>query len=128
MKKQLLTTLSIFAFSISAFAQSPCSDLFISEYVVGSGNNRALELYNPTSSAIDLSDYQVGRFRSGSGTPMLLQLSGTIQPNDTYVIAMDKRDPNGTGNEVPIDAALEAVADTFVNPVFTKNCPISPIG
>lgn len=43
-----------------------------------------------------------------------------IQAGDTYVIALDKRDPNGTGFEEPIDPALVAVADTFVNPVYVQ--------
>ena len=84
----------------------------------GSGNNRALELFNPTTDTIDLSNYQIGRFRDGSGTPMLLQLSGQIGPLQTYVIAHDKRDPNGTGAEEPISPLLAALADTFVNPVY----------
>jgi hypothetical protein len=88
--------------------------------VVGSGNNRALELYNPTQNPIDLSTYKVGRFRDGSGTPMLLDLSGTIASLSTYVIVIDKRDPNGTGFEEPVDAMLEAVGDTFVNPVYDQ--------
>lgn len=118
MKKIVLITLSAIA-SFATQAQD-CSDLFISEYVVGTGNNRALELYNPTNAAIDLSPYKVGRFRDGSGTPMLLSLAGTIQPYSTYVIVVDKRNPNGTGLEAPIDAALEAVADTFVNPTYVQ--------
>lgn len=97
-----------------------CSELFISEYVVGSGNNRALELYNPTQNSIDLGTYKVGRFRDGSGTPMLLDLAGTIGSFDTYVIVIDKQDPNGTGFDEPVDAALAAVADTFVNPVYVQ--------
>jgi predicted extracellular nuclease len=97
-----------------------CSELFISEYVTGSGNNRALELYNPTNAAIDLSQYSVGRFRDGSGTPMLVALAGTIAAKGTYVVVVDKRDPNGTGLETPVDAALQAVADTFVNPVYVQ--------
>ena len=32
-----------------------CTDLFISEYIEGSYNNKAIELYNPTNEAIDLS-------------------------------------------------------------------------
>ena len=97
-----------------------CSELFISEYVVGSGNNRALELYNPTQNSIDLGTYKVGRFRDGSGTPMLLDLAGTIASYGTYVIVIDKQDPNGTGFDEPVDAALAAVADTFVNPVYVQ--------
>lgn len=120
MKKLVLLSLSVIA-SFAVQAQQDCSDLFISEYVVGSGNNRALELYNPTQNAIDLGTYKVGRFRDGSGTPMLLDLAGTIPSLGTYVIVVDKRDPNGTGFEEPVDAALMAVADTFVNPVYVQS-------
>jgi len=118
MKRLLLLTLSVItSFSIQA---QDCDDLFISEYVVGSGNNRALEIYNPTDAAVDLFGYKVGRFRDGSGTPMLLDLAGTIPAFGTYVIAIDKRDPNGTGFEEQVDLAIQAVADTFVNPVYVQ--------
>lgn len=118
MKKLVLLSLAVIAsFNIQA---QDCSDLFISEYVVGSGNNRALELYNPTQNAIDLAGYKVGRFRDGSGTPMLLELAGTVPALGTYVIAIDKRDPNGTGFEEQVDPAIQAVADTFVNPVYDQ--------
>ena len=121
MKKLLLLFIST-AISSAILAQSlDCSELFISEYVVGSGNNRALELYNPTDAPIDLAQYKVGRFRDGSGTPMLLSLAGTIASYGTYVIVVDKRNPNGTGLEAPVDPALEAVADTFVNPVYVQS-------
>ena len=119
MKKTLLSI--VFTAAASSMIAQDCSELFISEYVVGSGNNRALELYNPTQNAIDLSTYKVGRFRDGSGTPMLLDLAGTIPSYSTYVIVVDKRDPSGTGFEEPVDAALEAVADTFVNPVYVES-------
>jgi len=36
------------------------SDLFFSEYVEGSSSNKALEIYNPTDAAIDLSGYTIG--------------------------------------------------------------------
>ncbi len=120
MKKQLLV-LSLCTISLASQAQvTDCSEVFISEYVVGTGNNRALELYNPTSEAINLAGYKVGRFRDGSGTPMLVELSGTIPSLGTYVIVVDKRDQNGTGFEEPVDAALLAVADAFVNPVYVQ--------
>jgi len=117
--RKLVPAFALIAIVNQAQAQD-CSELFISEYVTGSGNNRALELYNPTNQAIDLADYKVGRFRDGSGTPMLLSLAGTIAAKGTYVIVVDKRDPNGTGLEAPVDAALQAVADTFVNPVYVQ--------
>lgn len=120
MKKLLLVAFTgLISTGIQAQTQD-CSELFISEYVVGSGNNRALELYNPTNAPINLEQYKVGRFRDGSGTPMLLSLAGTIGAYSTYVIVVDKRDPNGTGLEAPADMALQAVADTFVNPVYVQ--------
>lgn len=123
--KKLLPILTTTLISGSILAQD-CSELFISEYVVGSGNNRALELYNPTDAPIDLAGYNVGRFRDGAGTPMLLNaetgmLSGTIPANGTYVIVVDKQNPNGTGFEEPVDDALIAVADVFVNPIYVQS-------
>ena len=118
--KRTLLSIAFTAAASSMIAQD-CSELFISEYVVGSGNNRALELYNPTANSIDLSTYKVGRFRDGSGTPMLLDLSGTIASLSTFVIVIDKQDPNGTGFDEPVDAALAAVADVFVNPVYVQS-------
>ena len=45
--KRTLFILSVFiGFSLNA---QVCSDLFISEYVEGPGNNNAIEIYNPTS-------------------------------------------------------------------------------
>ena len=79
-----------------------CTDLFISEYVEGSYNNKAIELYNPTSDAIDLSNYALSRWSNGQTTPLNTILSGTIAANDAFVIALDKRDPNGEGYEAPL--------------------------
>jgi predicted extracellular nuclease len=47
-------------------AQGNCTELFISEYVEGWSNNKALEIYNPTSQAINLSGYFVSRYSNGS--------------------------------------------------------------
>ena len=118
MKRLLL--LSLLTASFAGVQAQGCADIFISEYVEGSGNNKAIEIYNPTAAAIDMSGYQMGRFRDGSGSPMLVGLFGSIGPYETYVVALDKRVQSGTGNEEPIDAALEAVADTFVNPVYVQ--------
>ena len=79
-----------------------CTDLFISEYVEGSYNNKAIELYNPTSDAIDLSNYALSRWSNGSQQPLRTVLSGTIEANDAFVVGLDKRDPNGEGYETPL--------------------------
>lgn len=102
MKNLLLA--AIFALTTAtAFAQ-PCSNLFISEYVEGSSFNKAVEIYNPTSNTVDLSNYRlILRGFNGSGNlfpPDTLQLSGSLAPSATYVVA-----------NVDADANLLALAD-----------------
>ena len=56
----------------AALAAEPtvASDLFISEYVEGSGSNKAVEIYNGTGVEVDLSQYTLVMVNfSGSGTP-----------------------------------------------------------
>jgi hypothetical protein len=100
MKK--IIPLIIFVFTtLGLFAQ--CDELFISQYVEGRNNNKALELYNPTDAAIELSDYSVGRFSNGGTTYAGIEIpSATIAAYGTYVIVLEKLDPNGTGQEYPI--------------------------
>ncbi|MBU0712671.1 lamin tail domain-containing protein [bacterium] len=75
-------------------------DLFFSEYIEGSSNNKALEIYNPTGAAVDLSHYTVKQANGGSGwgsvtidnvlySPdkrYILPLSGALNAGDVYVI------------------------------------------
>ncbi len=44
------------------------TDLFISEYIEGSSNNKAIEIYNGTGQSVNLSDYSVKLFANGSET------------------------------------------------------------
>lgn len=63
--------------------------VFISEYIEGGSFNKALELYNPGSSAIDLAagKYTFLRYANGQTTANADALIGTIPANGTYVIA-----------------------------------------
>lgn len=64
------------------------SDLFFSEYIEGSSNNKAIEIFNGTGGPIDLSNYKVCLFANGSLTPTnTLNLTGTLNHLDVYVIA-----------------------------------------
>jgi hypothetical protein len=121
MKKSLLAILT-FASGFT-FAQD-CAKIFISEYVEGWSNNKALEIYNPTSAPIDLSQYFVARYSNGSTTATVansVQLSGTIAPYDVHVAVLDKRDPNGTGQEAPIWDSLNVRGDGFYSPVYNTS-------
>lgn len=121
MKKSLLTVLT---FSSGLTFAQDCAKIFISEYVEGWSNNKALEIYNPTSAPIDLSQYFVARYSNGSTTATganAIQLSGTIAPYDVFVAVLDKRDPNGTGQEAPIWDSLNVRGDGFYCPVYNTS-------
>lgn len=119
MKRLLLLMFAVFITALS-YTQE-CTELFISEYVEGSGNNKAIEIFNPTNEAIDLSAYQLVRYSNGGTEPNAVGLSGTIEPRETFVVVLDKRDPNGTGLEVPVDSVLQTKADLFLCPVYEVN-------
>lgn len=65
------------------------TDLLISEYIEGSSFNKAIELYNGTGNSIDLAAglYTLQAYFNGSTTPTTLNLTGTIAPNDVFVLA-----------------------------------------
>lgn len=113
--KQTLLLFSVFI-SASLAAQNTCNELFISEYVEGWSNNKALEIYNPTNNPINLSGYFVSRYSNGATTATVsnsVQLSGTIAAKSVYVGVLQKLDPNGTGQEAPVWDSLQARADGF---------------
>jgi endonuclease I/chitodextrinase len=62
------------------------TELFFSEYVEGSGNNKAIEIVNLTDNAIDLSTYSIKKQSNGAGNWINeFPLSGTINVNDVFV-------------------------------------------
>ncbi|MFI7577953.1 lamin tail domain-containing protein [Micromonospora sp. NPDC049497] len=71
-------------------ASAAPTDLFISEYVEGSSNNKAIELFNGTGAAIDLASggYQLQLYFNGATTPATsLALTGTVAAGDAFVLA-----------------------------------------
>lgn len=72
-----------------AHAAAP-TDVFFSEYIEGSSNNKALEIYNGTGAAIDLAagGYNVQMFFNGNPVSTLtINLTGTVADGDVYVLA-----------------------------------------
>lgn len=96
--------LSVFTFLIlttAGFSQN--CDLFFSEYLEGSSNNKAVEIYNPLNTAVDLADYKIYRYNNGSPTPTdSLQMVGNLNPGAVYV----------AGNPSAI-ASILSVSDTL---------------
>jgi hypothetical protein len=122
MIKKILTFSFLFILVNDFNAQSnDCSQLFISEYVEGWENNKALEIYNPTGTNINLAGYFITLYANGSSTATVansVQLSGIVPAHGVFVAVLDKRDPNGVGQEVPVWDSLQARADGFYCPLF----------
>jgi hypothetical protein len=86
---------------------TPTATLFISEYVEGSSNNKAVEIYNPTASAIDLGaeSCQVLVYTNGSSSVSgTVTLTGSIASGGTHIVA---------SSQTPIAPAVSAAAQQF---------------
>ncbi len=71
-------------------AQAATTELFFTEYIEGSSNNKALEIYNDTGAAIDLGagSYTVQMFFNGSASAGLtINLTGSVANGDVFVLA-----------------------------------------
>lgn len=121
MKKILLSSF-IALISVTLMSQD-CSNLFFSEYVEGSANNKTLEIYNPTNSPVDLSLYVIKRYSNGSPFPSEeLTLSGTLQPKDVVVVTNGQTDSlwvtNGGYWSLPISDELYALGDLHCSGIY----------
>ena len=66
------------------------TDLFIAEYIEGSSNNKALEIYNGTGAAIDRAAWQyvIQTYYNGNTTANLtISLTGTVAAGDVFVLS-----------------------------------------
>lgn len=76
--------------AITTNGSSVANELFFSEYVEGSSNNKALEIVNLTNADIDISIYSIKRQTNGGINgdewEFNLPLTGIIKSQDVYVI------------------------------------------
>ncbi|MCX4029031.1 ExeM/NucH family extracellular endonuclease [Endozoicomonas sp. SM1973] len=69
------------------------AEIIISEYSEGKSYNKAIELYNPTSQPINLTNYQLTKYTNGDlNKTATLSLNGTLAPKATFVISHVKAD------------------------------------
>ena len=67
------------------------TDLFFSEYVEGSSNNKYLEIYNGTGATVDLSDYKIELYVNGQTNVKTTEiLSGTLGNGKVVVFKHSK--------------------------------------
>ena len=75
---------------ISVTGQSGPTELLFSEYVEGTSNNKAVEIYNGTGAAVNLASgaYDSQGYHNGSATATFtVALTGTVAGGDVYVLA-----------------------------------------
>ncbi|MEM9861738.1 MAG: lamin tail domain-containing protein [Myxococcota bacterium] len=76
--------------------------LIISEYVEGSGFNKAIELFNASGDTVDLGDCTLTlRITCGSGASTSHTLSGSLAPGETYVICNSRIASPGACDDSP---------------------------
>ncbi len=87
-RKNSLALLWLLAATAVPAAAAP-DDLFFSEYVEGSSNNKALEIYNGTGEAIDLGagGYNVLMSFNGGTSTVVTNLVGSVPSGDVFVLA-----------------------------------------
>ncbi|MEL6844154.1 MAG: lamin tail domain-containing protein, partial [Bacteroidota bacterium] len=104
----LLFLVGMLGLSYTTYGQ--CNDLFFSEYIEGSSNNKAIEIYNASSMAFDLTDVQIHRYNNGgTSNPDTLDLPGMLMPYDVYVAG----NPNAVTTITAVSDTLDDV--TFFN-------------
>ncbi len=109
----LLAVAVALAACFAGAASAAPTELFFSEYVEGSSNNKALEIFNGTGAAVTLTgSYDIQIFANGSPTATAtIPLTGSVPDGDVFVLARSTA-----------VAAVLAVADqTTTNFLFNGN-------
>ena len=84
-----------------------CAELFLSEYTEGTGTNKVLEIYNPTTDTVDLTSYSIEIFANGGTTPNnTISLTGSLNPYKVHVLANNTADVEFTSKADQLSAAL----------------------
>jgi endonuclease I len=83
------------------------NELFFSEYVEGGGYNKAIEIVNLTSSAVDLAGYSIKKQSNGAGDWIdeLFLNSGSVQSittGDVFVVINDLADSEELNNQADL--------------------------
>lgn len=85
-----LSAIALLVLGFASGSASAASELFFSEYIEGSSNNKALEIYNGTGAAVDLAagNYVIQMYFNGNTAPATtIVLTGTVADGDVFVLA-----------------------------------------
>lgn len=128
-----------FAAYTTAEPQIP-ANLFFSEYIEGSSNNKALEIYNPTDAEVSLNGFTIEQSSNGDDWEYYHYFpeGATIAAGDVYVIITDQVDTelfdHANADEVlgfpsPVHHnGNDARAVTFIDPIYGDTTRLDVIG
>jgi uncharacterized protein len=92
------------------FTSCVSADLYFSEYVEGSSNNKALEIYNNSNASVDLSGYKLEFYFNGNTSAASnIALTGSIAAKGVYVLA------NSNANSAILAVANQTSALSWYN-------------
>lgn len=90
--KKVTTLFSALVITLIGFTSIQAQEaLIISEYIEGSSNNKAIELYNTTNAAVSLENYRLAQSVNGGGWEFYHEFpaDAEIGANSTYVLLND---------------------------------------
>lgn len=101
----------LLAVAITSLSALPAAaDLYFSEYIEGSSNNKALEIYNSSADSVDLAGHKVELYFNGSNSAGLtINLTGTIPANGVFVLA------HGSANATILASANQTNSSGWFN-------------
>jgi endonuclease I len=105
-------------------------DLFFSEYIEGSSNNKALEIANFTGSSVNLSSYTIKKQTNGAGSwSSAYALSGNLSNGNVYIVANSSANSSIQGEaDVTTGGAIATFNGNDPVGLFKNNILIDIIG
>lgn len=78
--------------TLSVAVAATTSDLFFSEYIEGSSNNKGFEIYNGTGQTVSLDNYQIAQATNGGGWSFyhVFPAGATLANGDVWVIVANQ--------------------------------------
>ncbi len=104
--KKLYTLILISVFTLVFANMQGQAPLIFSEYIEGSSNNKAIEIFNPTDAAVDLANYIIAQSSNGGGWQYYhtFPVDASIEAGGVWVMITDQTDealfPSAEADEV----------------------------
>jgi predicted extracellular nuclease/endonuclease I len=118
----LLLKISLLTIFLCAFNINVSADVFISEYVEGSSNNKSIEIYNNSANPVDLSQYKLAFYFNGNQTKgNTIQLAGSLPAFSAYVVVDQK-----SNDALKMKASLLASGSFFNGNDFVQLIKLDP--